>query len=103
MFFSSNKPTDRVSSDIKQLLSDLSGLLSSKELDAIPQFRDVREKLSEGISHARETMVQAAEDSAARTREIARAGNEYAHEEPWRIAGTAFALGALMAFCLSRR
>ena len=103
MIFSNNKSTSSGLSGLEQLLNDLSGLLSSRDLDSIPQIRDLRNKLNDGIGHARDTVMHVAEETASRTREAARASNEYAHDEPWRVAGTAFAVGALIGFCLGKR
>ena len=99
MRFSKNS----ASNGLEQLLSDLGNLLSSKELDAIPQIRDVRQRLSDGVGQVRDTVTNVAEETAARTREAANLGNEYAHDEPWRVAGVALAVGAVIGFCLARR
>ena len=88
---------------IEQLLGDLGNLLSSKELDAIPHIRDLRLRLSDGVGQVRDTVTHAAEETANRTREAAKLGNEYAHDEPWRVAGVALAVGAVIGFCLAKR
>ncbi|QNP48942.1 glycine zipper domain-containing protein [Diaphorobacter aerolatus] len=99
----SNRNASKGLGGIEQLLSDLGSLLSSKELDSIPQIRDVRERLSDGVGRVRDTVAHAAEETATRTRDAARVSNEYAHEEPWRVAGAALAVGAVIGFCLARR
>ena len=38
-----------------------------------------------------------------RDQEAALAADRYAHDEPWRVAGAALAVGALVGFLLARR
>ena len=56
-------------------------------------------------SHAfeRETAVEAAQEAARKAREAAATANNYAHDEPWHVAGGALAVGVLLGFLLSRR
>lgn len=39
----------------------------------------------------------------AMAREKAHVADEYAHEKPWQVAGTALALGALIGYLMSGR
>ena len=36
-------------------------------------------------------------------KDAAYAADRYAHDEPWRVAGAALAMGALLGFLLGRR
>ena len=45
----------------------------------------------------------AAQDAARQAKEAALAADRYAHDEPWRVAGAALAVGALVGFLLARR
>ncbi|QNN57579.1 DUF883 domain-containing protein [Diaphorobacter ruginosibacter] len=73
------------SSSLEQLLGDLNTLLSST--------RD----------SARDTIVGASDEAVSRARDAAHTTNQYAHDEPWRIAGGALVVGALLGYCLGRR
>ena len=97
---------DTVSSaqaDLENLVSDLRGLLAAKELDAVPQIQQLRQRLDDGISNARASAVRAAQEAARQARDAAYAADRYAHDEPWRVAGAALAVGALVGFMLGRR
>lgn len=97
---------DTVSSaqaDLENLVSDLRGLLAAKELDAVPQIQQLRQRLDDGISNARDSAVRAAQEAARQARDAAYAADRYAHDEPWRVAGAALAVGALVGFMLGRR
>ncbi len=89
--------------DLEKLVSDLRGLLSSKDLDSVPDIKLLRQKLDDGLQTARESAVRAAQDAARQAKDAALAADRYAHDEPWRVAGAALAVGALVGFLLARR
>lgn len=89
--------------DLEKLVSDLRGLLSSKDLDSVPDIKVLRQKLDDGLQSARESAVRAAQDAARQAKDAALAADRYAHDEPWRVAGAALAVGALVGFLLARR
>jgi ElaB/YqjD/DUF883 family membrane-anchored ribosome-binding protein len=91
------------SGELEKLVSDLRGLLASKDLDAVPDIKILRQRLDDGIHSAREAAVRAAQDAARQAKEAALAADRYAHDEPWRVAGAALAVGALVGFLLARR
>lgn len=90
-------------SELDNLVADLRSLISRTELDAVPEIKALRERMDAGLESVRTSAVQAAQDAARQAREAARAANNYAHDEPWRVAGAALALGAVLGFLLGRR
>lgn len=103
MTFSVSETVSSAQADLERLVSDLRGLLSSKELDDIPEIRALRDRVDQGLNRARDSAVQAARDAAQQAREAATAADRYAHDEPWRVAGVALALGTLVGFLLAKR
>lgn len=103
MSFSVSDTVSSAQADLEKLVTDLRGLLSSKDLDAIPEIKVLRQRLDEGVSSARDSAVKAAQDAARQAKEAAVAADRYAHDEPWRVAGGALAVGALLGFLLARR
>jgi len=89
----------KVQADLENLVKDLQGVLSNKNLDSLPGIHTLRERAQDSISNVRDAAVSAAQQ----TKEAAIATDQYAHEEPWRVAGAALAVGALVGFLLSRR
>jgi ElaB/YqjD/DUF883 family membrane-anchored ribosome-binding protein len=85
-FFSDT--VDTAQADLEKLVGDLRSVLSSKDLDNVPEIKLLRQRL---------------EDSAGQAKEAALAADRYAHDEPWRVAGAALAVGALIGFIFSRR
>lgn len=95
--------TTTTQSELEKLVADLRGLLANKNLDMIPDIKLLRQRLDDGMHNVRELAVRAAQDAARQARETAQAADRYAHDEPWRVAGAALAVGALVGFLLARR
>ena len=88
-----------VRDDFDQLVKDVRSLVSAKELDDIPEVRQLRRRIESRLSAAKETAQQAAQQ----TRDAAIYADKYAHDEPWRIATAALAVGLLVGFVACRR
>jgi ElaB/YqjD/DUF883 family membrane-anchored ribosome-binding protein len=95
--------TTTTQGELEKLVSDLRGLLANKDLDAVPEIKLLRQRLDDGMHNVRESAVRAAQDAARQAKEAALAADRYAHDEPWRVAGAALAVGALVGFLLARR
>ncbi|MBO9678170.1 DUF883 family protein [Paenacidovorax monticola] len=98
--------SDSVSSaqnELEKLVGDLRGLLANKNLDSVPEIKLLRQRLDDGMSTVRDSAVRAAQEAARQAKEAAIAADRYAHDEPWRVAGAALAVGALVGFLLARR
>lgn len=100
---SKTETPDTTQSELERLVGDLRNLLSSKDLDGIPEIKQLRQRLDEGVQSVRDATVRAAQDAAQQARDAARAADRYAHDEPWRVASAALAVGALVGFLLARR
>ena len=89
--------------ELEKLVSDLRGLLSSRDLDSVPEIKVLRQRLDDGMHSVRDAAVNAAQDAARQARDAARLADRYAHDEPWRVASAAVVVGALVGFLLARR
>lgn len=89
--------------ELEKLVSDLRGLISSRDLDSVPEIRALRQRLDDGVQALRDSTVRAAQEAARQAKDAAQAADRYAHDEPWRVAGAALALGAIVGFLISRR
>ena len=98
MLFKSKQPSlSTVQDDLARLVDDVRALLSVKELDAIPEIRGQR--IDEGLASARDS----ADQVLQQTRHATACADQYAKDEPWRIAGAALAVGALVTYVMCRR
>ena len=95
--------TSTSQSELEKLVTDLRGLLHSKDLDTIPEIKLLRQRLDDGMTNVRDSAVRAAQEAARQAKEAAYAADRYAHDEPWRVAGAALAVGPLVGFLLARR
>ena len=95
--------TSTTQAELEKLVSDLRGLLASRDLDTLPEIKLLRQRLDDGMHQVRDSAVRAAQDAARQAKEAAAAADRYAHDEPWRVAGAALAVGALVGFLLARR
>ncbi len=89
--------------DLEKLVGDLRGLLSARELDKLPEISALRQRNDDSMNMVRDSAVRAAQDAARQARDAADMADRYAHDEPWRVAGAALAVGALVGFMLGRR
>ena len=94
---------ESAASELENLVSDVRGLLASKDLDSVPQIKALRKRIDDTMVNVRETAVETAQEAARKAREAAHTANEYAHDEPWHVAGGALAVGVLLGFLLGRR
>ncbi len=102
----SHSISDTISStqtELEKLVADLRGLISSKDLDDVPEIKVLRQRLDDGMHNVRDAAVHAAQEAARQAKDAARAADRYAHDEPWRVAGAAMAVGAIAGFLFSRR
>ena len=100
---SASETISNTQGELERLVGDLRGLLSSKDLDGIPEIKQLRQRLDDGIHSVRDSAVRAAQDAAHQAKEAALLADRYAHDEPWRVASAALAVGALVGFLLARR
>lgn len=98
----SNTP-DATQSELERLVGDLRSLLASKDLDGIPEIKQLRQRLDDGMQNVRDATLRAVKDAAQQATDAAQAADRYAHDEPWRVASAALAVGALVGFLLARR
>ncbi len=98
-----NDTVSNAQADMEKLVGDLRSVLSSRDLDDVPEIKLLRQRLEDSVGNARDGAVRAAQDAARQAKEAALAADRYAHDEPWRVAGAALAVGALVGFIFSRR
>ena len=103
MTTSANDVLQSTQSELEKLVSDLRALMSNKDFDGVPEIKMLRQRLDDGIHNARDSAVRAAQEAARQAKDAARAADRYAHDAPWRVAGAAMAVGALVGFLLARR
>lgn len=87
----------------EDIASDVRNVLASKDLDAVPHIKALRQRVDSKLAIAREIAAEKSRIAAKKAREAATSANAYAHDEPWQIAGAALAVGVLVGLLLGRR
>lgn len=92
-----------VSQQIEDLRAALLELIEHPAIANVPDLDDVKERVRTQVvetSHA----LQSAKDSASAAISTKADGiDEYVHEEPWKVAGVAAALGLALGVLISKR
>lgn len=86
--------------ELEKLTADLRALLASKEQEITPEVQNLRRRVEEKLATARESVSHAAHDASIHAREKAVLVDNYAHDEPWRVAAAALAVGTLLGACV---
>jgi len=84
-----------VVSDAEELLRATAGLAGEKVSAA-------RERIQENLASAKERLAVAQQNVAAKTRQAAKATDEYVHENPWKAVGIAAGAGLIVGMLISR-
>lgn len=95
--------TAKVAEELQNLSQDLKEVLEEEALAGNAKVKVLRARVENQLHDIRESAVDAAREAAYRAKRAARAADEYAHEEPWRIVGAAVAVGMAIGFLLGRR
>jgi ElaB/YqjD/DUF883 family membrane-anchored ribosome-binding protein len=103
MTTSTTDPQNSTQTELEKLVSEMRTLMANKNLDSVPEIKALRDRLDEGMHNVRDAAIRAAQEAANQAKDAARAADRYAHDEPWRVAGAALAVGALVGFLLARR
>lgn len=64
---------------------------------------ELRERISDNLRDARHKLADAEDAIKEKTREVARATDDYVHEHPWSAIGAAAGLGLVVGLLISRR
>ena len=89
--------------EFKDLITDVEELVMQTASLTGDELKLVREKLSERLESAKESLQDMGSDIAKRGRKAARATNEYVHEQPWKAIGIGATVGLLLGVILARR
>lgn len=94
---------ERLVADLRQVVTDAEELLSATAHQTEGKVVALRERISDNLREARYKLVDAEEALKAKTREVARATDDYVHENPWRSIGIAAGVGLVVGLLIGRR
>ncbi len=93
---------EKLMRDLRIVVSDAEELLRATANQAGENVAAARERIQENLDTAKEHLVAAQQHIALKTREAARATDEYVHENPWKAVGIAAGFGLIVGMLISR-
>jgi ElaB/YqjD/DUF883 family membrane-anchored ribosome-binding protein len=94
---------DKLVADLKVLIGDTEELLRATAGQAGEKIATARERIQASLAVYKDKLVDAEEAMMERTKEAARATDEYVHDHPWQAVGVAGAVGFLLGMLIARR
>ena len=95
--------TQELKNDAKQATRDAEHLVNNMSANGAAAVSSLRDSLRPLVQSAKESINAVGQDVRARASGAAHKTDEYAHSNPWQIAGIAVAVGATVGFLLGRR
>ena len=89
--------------DLQRVITDAEELLHATANQTEGKVVEMRERIRENLIAARHKLGDIEHNVAARTKEAARATDEYVHEHPWHAIGAAAGLGLVVGLLIGRR
>ena len=93
---------EKLMQDLQLVVSDAEELLKATAGHAGDKVSAARERIQESLSTARARLGEAQEAMLEKTKQAARATDEYVHENPWRAVGIAAGAGLIVGMLISR-
>ena len=88
--------TRKLIADTKAVIADTEELLKATLADTSERMKALRPKLEESLRTAKAQLVEAEHAAIERAKAAAAATDRYAHENPWKTAGIAAAIGVVI-------
>jgi ElaB/YqjD/DUF883 family membrane-anchored ribosome-binding protein len=94
---------DKLVADLRVVVADAEELLRATASQAGEKVAVARERIRESLATAKARLAVAEEAVIERTKQAARATDEYVHENPWRAVGIAAGVGVIIGMLIARR
>lgn len=88
-----------VVADAEELLRATAGQAGEKVSEKVSS---ARERIQESLATAKVRLIAAEEAVVARTKQAAKATDDYVHENPWKAVGIAAGVGLVVGMLVSR-
>ncbi len=94
---------EKLVSDMKVVVSDAEESLRATAGVAGDKIGELRERILDRLHDAKIRLADAEEMLLTRTKEAARATDDYVNDNPWRAVGIAAGVGLLLGILIGRR
>ena len=93
---------EKLMQDLRLVVSDAEELLRATAGVAGEKVSVARERIQENLAVAKVSLANAEEALLAKTREAAKATDEYVHDNPWKAVGIGAAVGVIVGMLIGR-
>lgn len=94
---------EKLVADLKVVIADAEELLRATANQAGEKVVELRARMQENLTTARHKLADAEAALKEKSREVARATDDYVHEHPWKSIGVAAGVGLLVGLLIGRR
>jgi len=94
---------EKLVTDLKVLVGDTEELLKATAGQAGEKIAVARERIQASLAVYKDKLIDAEQALREKTKEAARATDEYVHDHPWQAVGVAAGVGFLLGLLVSRR
>ena len=94
---------DKLAADLKVVVADAEELLRATASQAGEKVSAARERIQASLAAARIKLTEAERVVVDKTRQAAKATDEYVHEHPWHAVSVAAVVGFLLGALITRR
>jgi ElaB/YqjD/DUF883 family membrane-anchored ribosome-binding protein len=94
---------EKLVTDLKVLIGDTEELLKATAGQAGDKIAVARERIQASLAVYKDKLIDAERALLEKTKEAARATDEYVHDHPWQAVGVAAGVGFLLGLLVSRR
>lgn len=93
---------EKLMQDLRVVVADAEELLRATAGQTGEKVASARERIQESLVAARGRLVAAEEAVVEKTKQAARATDEYVHENPWKAVGIGAGVGLIIGMLISR-
>ncbi len=94
---------EKLVADLQRVIADAEELMQATAHQTEGKVVELREKINENLRNARHKLADVEDTIRYKTREVARATDDYVHEHPWLAISTAAGAGLVIGLLIGRR
>jgi ElaB/YqjD/DUF883 family membrane-anchored ribosome-binding protein len=94
---------DQLMSDLKSVIQDAEAWLRNGSVMTGDELQAAKAKFERTLTSAKADLIRFEETVVEKTKEAAKATDEYVHENPWKSVGVGAAAGIIIGMLIARR
>lgn len=94
---------DQLMSDLKSVIQDAENWLRHGSQMTGEEFQAAKAKFERTLTSAKADLIRLEETVVEKTKEAAKATDEYVHENPWKAIGIGAAAGVIIGMLIARK